>query len=224
MTHRNIIGVPSLLRFCDYRRLYKVVHGHGFFGVKGRGGPLPISVATPRFTIVGIGLHQRSLKVKVQDRPNHLPLLVPFRFPPPAPLHFDSPVHSTSMQGIIASPPTLGTNMNSYSDKTTFDYTCHNTDAGFTSFPAGRRVAPSDADMGPWGWQWRDGLCNLTSVSLEAIPIPVKTLMDDIEKVKMLYARVLLIANEGHSGRTGDVQNYHRLGLLKLSRMPLHCR
>lgn len=74
--------------------------------------------------------------------------------------------------------------MNSDFENIAFDYYRHNGVGGFASVPAGRHVAPPDVDVGPWGWQWRDGACNLVSVPPESIPIPAKTLMDDIEKVK----------------------------------------
>ena len=47
--------------------------------------------------------------------------------------------------------------------------------------------------------------------------------MDDIEKVKYAEGcRVLFNADNECSGRTGDVQNRHRLGLFKISRVPFH--
>ena len=40
--------------------------------------------------------------------------------------------------------------------------------------------------MGPWGWQWKDGVRDLVAVPPSELRITIKALMDDIEKVGAL--------------------------------------
>jgi len=77
--------------------------------------------------------------------------------------------------------------------------------------------------MGPWGWQWRDGVRELVSALPSPTRVTIKALMDDIEKVKDAEGYlVLFVADKECLGCTGDVQNHHRLGLFKISRVPFH--
>jgi hypothetical protein len=135
----------------------------------------------------------------------------------------DPQTHCTSFtHKTIANPPRLSgivTSMNPGSEMTTFDHIRHNTFGGFILVPAGRQVVPSyvETDMGPWGWQWRGGARSLVSVPPASIPITIKTLMDDIEKVGRLQTPVMLITDDDRLGSARDVQNCHRLGLFKVS-------
>ena len=140
-----------------------------------------------------------SLKVKaqVQGPPHHLPLLVSYLFPIPLRyislsyslhlFHAQTKINPLSLTAIV-------TNMNSCPGATTVNYTRHNPIQWFVPVPGDRRVVPfyTDTGLGPWGWQWRDGVRNLVSVPLPSIPITIKALMDDIEKVRtMQVVRVL---------------------------------
>lgn len=113
--------------------------------------------------------------------------------------------------------------MNSCPRMTTVDYARHDTAQGFIIVPKGRLIAPFyvETHLGPWGWQWRGGVSGMVSVPQPSIPITVKTLMDDIEKVGTLRrAHVLFITDEQRLGCARDVQNCHRLCILDFSRMP----
>ena len=79
-------------------------------------------------------------------------------------------------------------NAKAYSEMSAINCTRHDTFQGSTSVPGDMWVPPlyAEAHLGPWGWQWRDGMRDLVSTSPSSIRISIKALMDNIEKVGML--------------------------------------
>lgn len=76
--------------------------------------------------------------------------------------------------------------MNVYPEMYPVNCNPHDTVQGFTLVPEDKWVPTvyAETHMGPWGWQWKDGVRELaTSVSSSSIRITIKSLMDDIEKV-----------------------------------------
>ena len=101
--------------------------------------------------------------------------------------------------------------MNPYYEMST-DSFCYNTIQGFVLFPEDHGVSSVyvEAHMGPWGWQWRDGLRDLVSTPPSPTRITIKDLMDAIEKVNQARCCVLFITDERVcSGCAWDVQNPH---------------
>lgn len=75
--------------------------------------------------------------------------------------------------------------MNAYSEMSANNYTYNSTVHGFTLVPEDKRTPPAymETSMGPWGWQWRDGVRGLVLVPPSQTRITIKVLMDNIEKV-----------------------------------------
>lgn len=110
--------------------------------------------------------------------------------------------------------------MNAYFEMSTAECNRRNTVQGYILVPGDKRVPPVGANtyMGPWPWQW-SRLRNLVlSPPPRSIPITIKALMDDIEKVGTLGGTcVSLIADKEYLGRAWDVQNYHRREIFQVT-------
>ena len=117
--------------------------------------------------------------------------------------------------------------MNPYIETSTANCTRHNAVQGFAVI-SDNKCEPREymeTNMGPWGWQWRDGVGDLVSASPSPIRVTIKTLMDDIEKVGISEKTCAsLFADEECLECTRNVQNDHGLGLLKIARMSFHRR
>ena len=77
--------------------------------------------------------------------------------------------------------------MNAYLEMSAVNSTRPDTVQWFALAPEDKWVPPDvEMHMGPWGWQWRDGMRDLASASPSPIRITIKALMDGIEKVGIL--------------------------------------
>ena len=78
--------------------------------------------------------------------------------------------------------------MNPYPGMPAINCARHSTAQGFVLVPEDNWVPPVyvETHLGPWGWQWRDGVRRLVSTPPSPIRITIKALMDSIEKVGAL--------------------------------------
>jgi len=116
--------------------------------------------------------------------------------------------------------------MDAYSEIYAVNRTRHNATQESVLVPDNRLVPRVylGTHMGPWGWQWEDGVHNIVSASPSSRPITLDALMNGVEEVGALERTwVSRIANENHLDYAWGVQNYHGLGLLKITRMSFHC-
>ena len=98
--------------------------------------------------------------------------------------------------------------MNAYSEISAVNCAHHNTAQGCVLIPDDKRAPPADVEthMGPWGWQWRDGVHDIVLASPSSPRITIKALMDGIEKVGLLERTwVSRITNGEYLGCTWDV-------------------
>ncbi|KAF9777728.1 hypothetical protein BJ322DRAFT_1095473 [Thelephora terrestris] len=74
--------------------------------------------------------------------------------------------------------------MSSHSEMSTIYQTRYNPAQEYFFIQGREWVAPfyPDTYMGPWGWQWRNGVHNLVSTPPSPTSITIRALMDDIEK------------------------------------------
>ena len=116
--------------------------------------------------------------------------------------------------------------MDAYPEIYSVNRTRHNTTRGSVLVPENMLLPQVyfGMHMGPWGWQWEDGVHDIISASPSSRPITLDALMDGVEEVGALERTwVSRIANENHLDYAWDIQNYRGLCLLKIARMPFHC-
>ena len=209
----------SQLQRSDTVLCFMVVCAYGFYAAKAGSTspwwPFTYKPAWPSHAPLRIlGILPCRIDIKVEGHVHHLPHLhliaFPFRSVELHPSSFPPSPHA--IQSSISPLPTPP-QTHPYHEMPTPNLTQHDAAQGSVLPPDNNHVSSVSmrARMGPWGWQWRDGLRDVVSTSPSSARITIKALMNDIEKVKHAEGcRELFIVDQECSGRTRDVQNGYR--------------